>query len=99
MVRRTSLRRTGVAAQVGLARRESPSRGARLANLSSALVRHLPHTLAALSAGVLNERRAELVARGTSHLDPDLRSVVDAEVVGANLDLDDPTGPGVGSSG
>ncbi|MEO7753779.1 MAG: DUF222 domain-containing protein [Terracoccus sp.] len=98
-VRRSALSRTGVSAQVGLARRESPSRGARLATVSVALVRHLPHTLAALGAGVLNERRAELVARGTSHLDPDLRSVVDAEVVGANLDLDDPTGPGVGSWG
>ncbi len=97
--RRAALGRTGVSAQVGLARRESPSRGARLANVSVALVRHLPHTLAALGAGILNERRAELVVRGTSHLEPDLRSVVDAEVVGANLDLTDPSAPGVGSWG
>ena len=86
--------RTGVSAQVGLARRESPSRGARLANASVALVRDLPHTLAALSAGILNERRAELVVRGTSHLTPELRSLVDAEVIGANVDPDDDTAPG-----
>ena len=92
--RRTELSRTGVSAQIGLARRESPSRGARLANASVALVRDLPHTLAALSAGILNERRAELVVRGTSHLSPALRSLVDAEVIGANVDHDDDTASG-----
>ena len=95
-----TLSRTGVSAQVGLARRESPSRGARLANASLALVQHLHHTLDALAAGVLNERRAEIVVRCTSHLDPELRTQVDSEVVGAHLDLTDPTAPGgVGSWG
>jgi hypothetical protein len=98
--RRMTLSRTGVSAQVGLARRESPSRGARLANASVALVQHLHHTLEALAAGVLNERRAEIVVRGTSHLDPELRTQVDREVVGANVDLADPDAPGgVGSWG
>jgi hypothetical protein len=92
--RRAALSRTGVSAQIGLARRESPSRGARLANASVSLVRDLPHTLAALSAGILNERRAELVVRGTSHLTPEQRSLVDAEVIGANVDPDDDTSPG-----
>jgi hypothetical protein len=92
--RRMTLSRSGVAAQVALARRESPSRGARLANASVVLVRDLPNTLAALAAGVLNERRAEIVVRGTSHLERDLRSRVDAEVVGAHFDPDDPMGPG-----
>ena len=96
--RRVMLSRTGVSAQVGLARHESPSRGARLANAAVSLVRHLPHTLAALSVGAVNERRAELVVRATSHLDPTLRTRVDAEVVGAHLDPDDPTA-GVGSWG
>ncbi|MCU1539031.1 MAG: nuclease, partial [Humibacillus sp.] len=41
-----------------------------------------------MSAGVLNERRAELVASGTSHLSPELRRLVDAEVVGGNLNFD-----------
>jgi hypothetical protein len=98
--RRTTLSRTGVSAQVGLARRESPSRGARLASASLALVQHLHHTLAALAAGILNERRAEFVVRCTSHLDPELRSQVDSEVIGDHLDLTDPTAPGgVGSWG
>ncbi len=95
---RRTLTRTGVAAQVALARHESPSRGARLANFSVALVSHLPHTLAALSIGAVNERRAELVARGTSHLAPELRALVDSEVVGAHLDLTDPLA-GIGSWG
>ena len=60
----------------------------------SSLVRDLPHTLAALSAGILNERRAELVVRGTSHLTPEQRSLVDAEVIGANVDPADDTSPG-----
>ena len=81
--RRMTLSRAGVSAQVGLARRESPSRGARLANASLALVQHLHHTLDALAAGVLNERRAEIVVRCTSHLDPELRTQVDSEVVEA----------------
>src|SRR6478672_3601653 len=50
--RRAALSRTGVSAQIGLARRESPSRGARLANASVSLVHDLPHPLAALSAGI-----------------------------------------------
>ncbi|MHA7197838.1 hypothetical protein ACX80Y_05480, partial [Arthrobacter alkaliphilus] len=38
----------GVAAQVALARRESPSRGSRLLGLAKALVTEMPRTLAAL---------------------------------------------------
>ena len=72
----------GVAAQVGLARRESPARAARIVGASLALVRHLPHTLSAFTAGELTERRAELVVRGTSHLAPELQAAVDREVVG-----------------
>ena len=87
---RLMLSRTGVAAEVALARRESPTRGSRLANASVALVRHLPHTLAALAAGILNERRAELVVRATSHLGPEVRAQVDAEVIGAHVNLVDP---------
>ena len=96
--RRMALSRTGVAAQVGLARHESPNRGSRLANAAVSLVRHLPYTLEALSVGALNERRAELVVRATNHLDPDVRACVDDEVIGAHLDLADPTA-GVGSWG
>ncbi|MFD1054286.1 hypothetical protein [Terrabacter terrigena] len=62
------------------------------------LVRHLPRTLEALSVGALDERLAEIVVRGTNHLEPEQRARVDDEVVGAHLDPDDPTS-GVGSWG
>lgn len=92
--------KTGVSAQVGLARHESPARGARLARAAVTLVEDLPHTLAALAAGHLNERRAELVVKGTSHLRTKLRAAVDAEVIGANLPEDgDPPGSGLAGWG
>jgi hypothetical protein len=69
--------RTGTAAQIGLARRESPARGARLVSTALALTNRLPHTLAALRAGLLNEHRAELVATHTRHLNPTLQTLVD----------------------
>jgi hypothetical protein len=74
----------GIAAQVALARRESPTKGTRIVSHALALTRHLPHTLAALSAGLLNEHRASLVARHTSHLRPELQTAVDADVIGAH---------------
>jgi hypothetical protein len=96
--RRMMLSRSSVSAQVGLARHESPNRGSRLASAAVTLVRHLPRTLDALSAGALNERRAELVVRATSHLRPELRARVDDEVVGANFVPDDPRA-GIGAWG
>ncbi len=51
----------GVGAQIALARRESPARGGRLLGLAKALVTEMPHTLAALETGQLNEWRATLL--------------------------------------
>ena len=59
-------REVGVAGQVALARRVSPSRGVRHLALALALVHHLPSTLAALEVGALSEWRAELVVRETA---------------------------------
>jgi hypothetical protein len=70
----------GVAGQVALARRESPSRGSRHLTMALALVRHLPRTFAALQAGALSEWRAEIVARETAVLTDDQRTAVDAEL-------------------
>ncbi|MDJ0319075.1 HNH endonuclease signature motif containing protein [Pseudarthrobacter sp. PS3-L1] len=70
----------GVAAQVALARRESPARGSRLLGLANALVSEMPHTLAALRAGQLNEWRATLLVRETACLSAADRSAVDAEL-------------------
>jgi hypothetical protein len=53
----------GVAAQIALARRESPNRGSRLLGLAKALVTEMPHTLAALDSGQLNEWAHPLLRR------------------------------------
>src|SRR6476661_8029464 len=73
---------TGVAAQVALARHESPVRGAGHVRLALALTRQMPHTLAALEAGELSEWRAQIIVRETATLTSEQRTLVDAEVVG-----------------
>ncbi|MEW1919365.1 HNH endonuclease [Pseudarthrobacter oxydans] len=70
----------GVAAQVALARGESPSRGGRLLGLAKALMAEMPRTLAALDAGQLNEWRATLVVRETACLGAADRCAVDEEL-------------------
>jgi hypothetical protein len=70
----------GVAAQVALARGESPSRGGRLLGLAKALVVEMPRTLAALDAGRLSEWRATLVVRETACLSVADRCAVDEEL-------------------
>ncbi len=81
---------TGVAAQVALARHESPFRGAGHVRLALTLTREMPHTLAALEAGELSEWRAQIIVRETATLTGEQRSLVDAEVVA------DPTQPVAG---
>jgi hypothetical protein len=70
----------GVAAQVALARRESPARGSRLHGLAKALVSEMPHTLAALESGLLNEWRATLLVKETACLSAEDRCAVDEEL-------------------
>ena len=70
----------GVAAQIALARRESPARGSRLLGLAKALVTEMPHTLAALEGGQLNEWRATLLVRETACLTVADRAGVDVEL-------------------
>lgn len=72
-----SKRGRGVAAQVALARRESPHRGDRLMGLADALVNELPNTMTALSQGEINEWRATLVCRETACLTREHRREVD----------------------
>ncbi|MDQ3485993.1 MAG: HNH endonuclease, partial [Actinomycetota bacterium] len=75
-----------VGSEIGLARHESPHRGRELLGLARALVDDLPHTLAALERGDLNERRAMLIAHETRDLCASDRRLVDAEVA-ADADL------------
>ncbi|MGF9650057.1 DUF222 domain-containing protein [Pseudarthrobacter oxydans] len=70
----------GVGAEIALARRESPSRGGRLLGLGQALVTEMPHTLAALESGQLNEWRATLVVKETACLSAEDRAAVDEEL-------------------
>lgn len=71
---------SGSAAQVALARRESPNRGSRLLGLAKALVTEMPRTLAALESGRLNEWRATLLVKETACLSMEDRCAVDDEL-------------------
>ena len=70
----------GIGAQIALARRESPARGGRLLGLAKALITEMPHTLAALETGQLNEWRATLLVRETACLTAADRAAVDDEL-------------------
>lgn len=72
----------GVAAEVALARHDSPARGGRHLGFANALVQEMPHTLAALDSGALSEWRATLIVRESACLDIDDRRVLDAEMCG-----------------
>lgn len=65
---------------MALARRESPHRGGRLLGLATALVHEMPHTLAALGRGLLNEWRATVIVGETACVSRQERSAIDAEV-------------------
>src|SRR6516164_6974708 len=70
----------GVAAEIALARRDSPARGGRHLGFAKALVYEMPHTLAALEAGRLSEWRATLIVRESACLDVEDRRALDAEL-------------------
>ena len=70
----------GLASEVALARRDSPNRGGRHLGFARALVHEMPHTLAALEAGVLSEWRATLIVRESACLDVEDRRTLDAEL-------------------
>ncbi len=65
---RTTTSQKAMATEVGLARHESPARGARLLKLARALVEDHPEILGLLDSGDLNERRAELIINETADL-------------------------------
>ena len=74
----------GVAEQVALARRDSPHRGGQHLGVAKALVREMPHTLAALTWGRVSEWRATLLVRETAYLSREDRAVVDLELAGSD---------------
>ncbi len=70
----------GIAAEVGLARCESPNQGSRHLGLATALVREMPHTLALLARGALSEWRATILVRETAVLSREHRASVDRDL-------------------
>lgn len=70
----------GVAAEVALARHDSPARGSRHLGFAKALVHEMPHTLAALEAGALSEWRATIVVRESACLEVADRRQLDSEL-------------------
>lgn len=70
----------GIAAQVGLAKRESHARAKRYVGWAGILVRELPHTFTALQMGRISEWRAQIVARETAWLDLPGRTWVDEQL-------------------
>jgi hypothetical protein len=71
-----------VAAQVALARRESPHRGRQHVGLALVLRDELPGTGSALRAGRITEWRAMLLARETACLSREDRAAVDRRMAG-----------------
>lgn len=72
----------GLAAEIALARRQSPVQGARSLGLARALVHEMPHTLEALTRGEVSEWRATLVVRETATLSRPDRIRADVELAG-----------------
>ncbi|HSF37345.1 MAG TPA: DUF222 domain-containing protein, partial [Nocardioides sp.] len=66
-----------VGSQVALARRESPTLGDRFVGLSRALVHEMPHTMAALTDGLVGERHAVAMVAATACLGVQDRAEVD----------------------
>ncbi|MBB2890800.1 HNH endonuclease [Flexivirga oryzae] len=67
-----------VGSQIALAQRRSPHLGSRLLGLAHALTEEMPHTYAALAAGVINERDATALVAQTAYLTREDRTAVDA---------------------
>ncbi|WP_020013184.1 HNH endonuclease [Promicromonospora sukumoe] len=72
----------GVSNQVGAALRVSPHAGAGFVSTSRVWVTQMPHTFAALQAGVLSQWRATILVRETSHLSLEHRALIDEEICG-----------------
>lgn len=71
-------RGAGLAAEVALARKESPSKGSRHLGLAKVLVTELPQTLELMERGLVSEWRATILAQATACLTVEDRRRVDA---------------------
>lgn len=78
----------GLASEVALARRDAPNRGDQHLGFAKALVKEMPHTLAALEAGVLSEWRAALIVRESACLTVEDRRRLDKRMCADPASLD-----------
>ncbi len=72
----------GIGSEIALARQESPWWGSRFVGFSDALVHEMPHTLAALTGGVVSEYGATLMVAETGCLTREHRIEVDQQLGG-----------------
>jgi hypothetical protein len=79
----------GLAAEVALARQDSPVRGNQHLGAARALVHEMPDTHAALTRGEISEYRATLMVKETALLSRTHRRQVDAELAGRLAGLGD----------
>lgn len=73
----TARRGNGLAAEIALARGQSPARGAKCLQMAGVLVRDMPRTLAALTIGDISEEHAQGVVKETAWLSSEDRTEVD----------------------
>lgn len=78
----------GLAAEVGLARRDSTKKGDQHLGFAKALVHEMPCTLAALECGALSEWRATLIVRESACLSVEHRREFDTELCADAFRLD-----------
>jgi hypothetical protein len=79
----------GLAAEIALARHDSPARGNQHLGAALALVQEMPDTHAALARGEISEYRATLMVKETAVLSRPHRRQVDAELAGRLATLGD----------
>ncbi|BBX69829.1 HNH endonuclease [Mycolicibacterium psychrotolerans] len=70
----------GLASEIALARHDAPVCGNTHLGMANALVHEMPHTMAALEAGVLSEYRATLIVKQSACLTVEDRRALDAEL-------------------
>ncbi|MCV7070371.1 HNH endonuclease, partial [Mycobacterium rufum] len=70
----------GLASEIALARLDAPVTGNTHLGMANALVHEMPHTLAALQAGVLTEYRASLIVKQSACLTVEDRRALDREL-------------------
>ncbi len=78
----------GLSSEIGLARRDSTKKGDQHLGFAKSLVNEMPHTLAALEAGVLSEWRATIIVRESACLTVEDRRRLDHRMCGDPAALD-----------